>query len=422
MIRGFLDNLGSALLALLLAVMVWVVAITDGNPVQAKAFPSEGVPIQVLNVPDGFVLYESIVQRAMIILRAPSTTWDTLNAGDLVVFVDLAKTEPGIHDVPVQVRCARCPQERASIVRIDPARITVRLEELLEQRLQVLVDVKDRPPQGYTIETTSSNPEYVKVTGPRSQVEQVARVVAPFLTKGAKAEMVQPITVLPIDGQGRTVSNVEISPSTVDVRVVIGELLGYKEVSVRPNIQGSPAPGYYMSNISVSPSTLTVFGMPATSDKAPGVLETEPIDVAGAKVTVLRRVAVIVPDGVTVLGGDPNVLVRVEISAQQGGGSLVIEPTIRGLDAGLTASVSPKTVQVILSGPLPLLQGLKPSDVPVLVDLSGRGPGTYKLAPAVEAPESFKVVSLVPDTVEVVLAVAPTATPSPTPSPTPKKR
>ena len=116
MIRGFLDNLGSALLALLLAVMVWVVAITDGNPVQAKAFPSEGVPIQVLNVPDGFVLYESIVQRAMIILRAPSTTWDTLNAGDLVVFVDLAKTEPGIHDVPVQVRMVLSFMNRLSNV------------------------------------------------------------------------------------------------------------------------------------------------------------------------------------------------------------------------------------------------------------------------------------------------------------------
>jgi len=418
MLRGFLDNLGSALLALLLAIMVWVVAITEGNPVQARAFPSEGVPIQVLNVPEGFVLYEPIVQRATIILRAPSTTWNTLNVEDLVAFVDLAKTEPGIHDVPVQVRCARCPQERASIVRIDPARITVRLEELMEQKLPVLVDVLDRPPQGYTIETTSSNPEYVKVTGPRSQVEQVARVVAPFLLQGAKAEVVQSVTVIPRDGQGRTVSNVEVSPSLVNVRVVIGELFGYKEVPIRPNIQGSPAPGYYMSNISLSPSTLTVFGMPERSDRAPGVLETEPIDVAGAKATISRRVAVIVPGGVTVLGGDPNVQVRIEISAQQGGGSLVIEPTIRGLDAGLTASVSPKTVQVILSGPLPLLQGLKPSDVPVLVDLSGRGPGTYKLAPTVGAPESFKVESLVPDTVEVVIAVVPT----PTPNPTPKKR
>ncbi len=416
MIRSLLDNLGSAVLALLLAVMVWVLAITEGNPVQAKPFPSEGVSIQVLGVPEGLTLFEPVIQRASIILRAPSTTWDTLTSNDVVVFVDLNGLQPGIHDVPVQVRCARCPQERASIVRIDPARITVRLEELMERTLSVQVDVLDRPPQGYTLESTpSAEPALVRVSGPRSQVEQVARVEAPLLLENAKTEVVRPVAVFGRDAKGRPVEKVEIAPSLVTVRAAVGELRGYKEVSVKANYRGSPAAGYYMSNISVTPSTLTVFGMSVLSDKAPGILETEPVEITGATATIERRVAVLLPEGVTVLGGDPNVLVRIEISAQQGGGSLVIEPTVRGVDAGLVATVTPKSVQVILSGPLPVLQDLKPADVPLVVDMGGRGPGTYKIVPTVVAPPMLKVESLVPDAVEVVLTLAPTVTPGPTP-------
>lgn len=416
MLRGLLDNLGSAVLALLLALMVWLLAITDGNPVQARTFPTDGVAIQVVNIPKGLVLFEPVTQRAYITLRAPSKAWDVLNSGDLVASVDLTGLQPGIHDVEVKVSCARCPQERASTIRVDPARVTVRLEELLEKTMPVQVEVLDRPPQGYTLESApTTEPPQVKVSGPRSLVDQVVRVVAPLFLQGAKSSIVRSVTILPRDGQGRLVSNVDVAPNIVNVRASVVELRGYKEVSVKPNIEGTPARGYYTSNISVTPSTLTVYGIPVLSDKAPGVLETEPINVTGAKETIERRVAVILPEGITVLGGDTAVQVRIEISAQQGGGSLVIEPTVRGVDPGLVATVTPRTVQVILSGPLPILEGLKPTDVPVLVDVSGRGPGTYKITPIVAAPPSVKVESVVPDTVEVVLAPEPTPTPGPTP-------
>jgi YbbR domain-containing protein len=85
-----------------------------------------------------------------------------------------------------------------------------------------------------------------------------------------------------------------------------------------------------------------------------------------------------------------------------------------GLPAGMTAQISPATVDVILSGPLPLLDTLTRQDVHVTVDLSGLEAGTHQLVPKVEVLISnVTVESLLPGTVEVILSPGLTPTPKP---------
>ena len=56
---------------------------------------------------------------------------------------------------------------------------------------------------------------------------------------------------------------------------------------------------------------------------------------------------------------------------------------IRGLAPGLVATPSPDTVDVLILGPLPVLDALTPEDVRVVLDLTDFGPGTYQLTPEV---------------------------------------
>jgi len=89
---------------------------------------------------------------------------------------------------------------------------------------------------------------------------------------------------------------------------------------------------------------------------------------------------------------------------------------IVNLGDGLSAQVSPATVDVIVSGPLPLLDTLTRQDVRVTVDLSGLGLGTYQIAAKVDVLISNVVVeSILPNTMEVV--IAPATTPAVTPTP-----
>jgi hypothetical protein len=89
---------------------------------------------------------------------------------------------------------------------------------------------------------------------------------------------------------------------------------------------------------------------------------------------------------------------------------------IIGLPEGLGAQVLPQTIDVIISGPLPVLDALTLQDVIVNVDVTGLEPGTHQLVPNVKVLVSNVLVeSILPGTVEVILFVPGTPTPTPKP-------
>jgi len=91
-----------------------------------------------------------------------------------------------------------------------------------------------------------------------------------------------------------------------------------------------------------------------------------------------------------------------------------------GLTEGLAAQVMPQTVDVIISGPLPVLDALTPQDVIITADVTGLELGTHQLEPKVDVlVDNVLVESILPGTIEVVLSppVTPTITPFPTKKP-----
>jgi len=110
------------------------------------------------------------------------------------------------------------------------------------------------------------------------------------------------------------------------------------------------------------------------------------------------------------------VLVQVGISPIQS--SLPISDKIievEGLQDGWTVQLAPSTVDVILAGPLPLLDTLSPQDVRVIINVSGMEEGTYQLEPEVRILFSeITVESILPSTIEVTLTQGSQETPTPT--------
>ena len=69
-------------------------------------------------------------------------------------------------------------------------------------------------------------------------------------------------------------------------------------------------------------------------------------------------------------------------------------------------------MDVIISGPLPLLNTLTHQDVRITVDVTGLGEGAHQLTPTVQILISnLQVESILPETVEVILSINPTPTP-----------
>jgi YbbR domain-containing protein len=410
MLHRLLNNLGSIILALVLAIVVWVVAANEENPIVEDVFP-EAVPIEIVNQPEGTIIFGDVVDTVQLTLRASQASWDELSVNKFRAQVDLAGLGTGVHDLEVQVTCS---DDSVRIVKKKPEKITVRLEELKEKEVEVKVNILDNPPLGYIARPATAIPSKVKITGPAPMVDQVVTAVVDFFLRNAKDTVERRVDFSLRDAQDNVVGWVTPEPDQVTVEVPIEQRWGYKEVAVRTNWEGQVAPGYRIDNVSVNPSIVTVTGSPGALREIPGYLETAPVDVSNASADVVARMPLVLPEGVSLpLAGSQGVTVTVNVTAIESELTLQSELIIQGLSPGLKATPSPRVVAVTLSGPLPKLDILKPENVQVTLDLFDLPPGTHKVVPTAIAPEGIKVESILPDTIEVEISMAPTPIPTP---------
>ena len=413
MIHRVFNACGSVALAIILAITVWVVATNEQNPSTKKVFP-EDIPVQVLNKAEGLVIFPDIVKSVKVTVRAPQTSRDRLTAEKFEAKIDLEGLSVGRHDVEIQVTCT---DRFVKILEKEPPEVSIRLEEYKEKELAVHARVMDNPPLGYVDRIPLVTPSSAKVSGPASMVDQVNELVAEIYLGGAKETLEQLEDLSARNEDGQVMGWVDIDPPEVEIRVPIEQRLGYKDVSVKPILEGAVADGYRISNISVEPSNTTIFGSPLIIEGIPGSLETAPIDVSEASADVVERVTLTLPQGVTVLG-EQSVLVTISVTAIESSLTLQRELVVQGLQPNLSATPSPDVVDVIISGPVPKLDALKPEDVQVVLDLYELQRGTYKITPDVFVPEGLKVESILPDTIEVEIDFGPSFVPTQTPEPT----
>lgn len=405
--QRLLAHLSSAFLALFLAIMVWVVAVYEDAPPRTD-FLSSPVPIQRLDLAENLVITNPVLTEAKVKVRALSDTWDQLRPSEFEATIDLLGLDSGQHEVPVVVTTLL---EEVAIVEVQPEHITVNLEEIIARSIRVRVNVRDEEtiPTGYQSGLPEVVPEQITIRGPKTTVGRVSEAHAEVSVRDARDTVTEQVAPALLDESGDRVRGLEVTPERVTVQVVVERREGYRDVAVRAVVQGSPASGYWISNISVEPALVTVSGEKALIAELPGFVDTEAIDIEGASNDIIKRVGLDLPVGVLPWGegsGPEGLLVQISIEPQLGGRTVYDIPVeMRGLRLGLQAEPSPISVDVILSGPLPDLQELQPEEVQAILNLVGLGKGTHKVKPIIILPEGvgLQVQSIVPDIVEVAI-------------------
>jgi YbbR domain-containing protein len=405
-------NLRTLLLAFVLALFVWFAALLAADPNEESVFPKP-VPIDVVGLDADMLLIEAKPQETQITLIAPKSIWSRLLANpDLVhAWIDLTGLEEGEHIVPVQAEIKITP---ARIQKVDPGEVSVVLEHSAEQTFPVKIEVTGDVSVGYRKGTPTLEPTKVVVSGSASHVAEVAEVHAALDVSGADSNVSQIVPVRAYDASGSQITNVTITPAVVQVDQPVTLLGGYRNVVVKVVTRAQVADGYWLTNVSVSPPNVTVFSAdPEKVIALPGYVETNPLDLTGLNDDVDIRATLNLPEGVS-LAGEESVLVRLSIAALEGSLPISLPVEIVGLSPEYQATVSPEAVELLLIGPLPILNNLNPAGLRVSVNVSGLEPGVYQVEPVVDLlPSQVKVASMLPQQVEVTISPAPTATITP---------
>jgi len=426
MFRWISENYRTFLWALALSIAVWVAAVTSADPDETRGL-SSAVPIQIVGQDPSLVINGDVPTKVDIILRAPHSVWELIDADPQLVQVimDISGLSSGEHSMPLQIQIKARP---VKIVSVAPSAISLVLERLITQTYNVDLSLTGETAIGYEAGAANLVPVTVVVAGAESQVKKVERVRASANLNGIRENIDQTLPVEVLDADGQKVEGVTVSPETVHVTMPVSQRGGYRDVAVKVLLTGRVASGYRLTDISVFPPVVTVFASdPKLVDALPGVVETQPLELQSAKQDISMRVELNLPEGVSIVG-EQTVLLQAGVTPIESSVTLAGKKIeVVGLGNGLEVRVSPATVDVIVSGPLPLLDTLTRQDVRVTADVTGLETGTHQLAAKVEVLTTDVVVeSILPNTIEVVIGpvgtLALTPTPNQNPKPTPKPK
>jgi YbbR domain-containing protein len=409
-LRKLLNNLSSIILALLLAVAVWIAATLQDDPFIEQTFAN--IPVTAVGKPEGTVYFEGEQARVSVDVRGPQSVLLDLQATDFQATMDLADVPLGESvSVPISVTVE---SEAVRIQAYSPQTQKVHLERVTTVTLPVQIRVEGEPATGYQAGRPTLRPSEVTVSGPEPYVTGIISVTGDISIEGARADVSQRISVAPRNADGTIVAEVDWTPAQVQVGVALQRRVGFKpDVQVVPDLRGDPAPGYRRASVSVAPSTVTLAGSAPILANLPGFIKTEPISITGATEDLSLLAALSVPTNVVVIE-DNRVMVNVEILPVLSSRSMTSTVQVEGLRLGWRATLSPSAVEIIVEGPEILLDELVREDIEVVVNLAGYSLGVHRLDPEVVVPENVSVVSIIPETIEVVIEVVLTPTPTTT--------
>ena len=415
-------NLSTLVLAFILAVIVWGSAVTSADPDESRVF---SIPIEVIGRETSMEILSTLPEQMLLTLFAPRSILDQIenNGVQLRAWIDLTGLEPGTHTIPINYQMP----DDIRPVRVEsaaPQKTDIILEQLVSREIPIQTTILGEPALGYQIDSVAWSDQEVTISGLLSDVNRVALVEASAEIPNANKDVKETIILYPRDEAGFLVSGITLDPAQVTVTQTVKLRGGYRNMVVKVVTTGQVADGYRQTNITVSPPNVMVFSPdPNLLDQLPGYIETTLLDLTDSADDIETVLALNLPEGISIIG-DPNVTVQVGVAAIEDSLRISRNVEIIGIFPELVASVSPDIVEVIIFGPIPILDGLTDVDVRVVVDLTGLGPGIYPITlQVIILPDRIQLQALSPETVQIeivesvqitpTLTITPTVTPSP---------
>lgn len=161
-LRSLVANIALLVLAFILALIIWVNAIRDQDPVRTQFLQ---VPVEIIGQPDNTILQSPTRrQTVQVVFEGPSSTVNSLTDSDFLARVDLGTVPLGTDvSVPIVVEAR---EANVNIQTSSPESLVVNLEELVTQEIPVTLDLRGAVARGHSQGTPLIDPPTITVSGP----------------------------------------------------------------------------------------------------------------------------------------------------------------------------------------------------------------------------------------------------------------
>ncbi|MDD3168353.1 MAG: CdaR family protein [Eubacteriales bacterium] len=347
------------IVSVLVAIVLWAYVIEVTEPVKKQTIPD--VPVQLLNE-------ESLAARGLALSGEASYTVDVeiqakraelskISAGDILAEADLFGYSMGKNYIPVTVTAP----DGVTIISINPIKIDVVIEELVEVAKPIKVSFVGQFEDGIEAGQISTQPSEILVSGAKSEVSAVSYVKAEVATAKLTVEggTIQTKTVA-VNREGDVVQNVRLSSSFVDVTARLSQV---KEVPLTVEITGQVAPIYDVTSLEI-PDSVKIKGSLTALAEITGLTATS-IDISAVSSTSKLPLEIVLPEGVEFASGYESLTVEISIKpvATKQFTYTADEILLEGIDGVSNITITTPQITVTASGSEVVIAGLKKEDL-----------------------------------------------------------
>jgi YbbR domain-containing protein len=176
-----------------------------------------------------------------------------------------------------------------------------------------------------------------------------------------------------------------------------------REVPVKPEVDGEPAPGYEIRRVTVEPASVEVVGPESALRDLAGAV-TEPIELKASAAQIRESVDVVILNSMARLRQPQRAVVTVDIQPVRTERLIGAVPVrMHHLRAGQRAQSNPPNVAVTVRADESALKTVGISSIEASVDLTGLGAGRYSLPVRVAPSRLFGVVRVDPPQVQITI-------------------
>ena len=290
MINKLKNNSKIKIISLLSAMVLWMYVMAIVDPEETKLF--ENIPVTITNKNElnerDLVIYPEQDLTTNIYVTGKLSNLKKVTKDDINVYGQINNPLEGNNEIYLKVSTS----QRVNYDFKNPVMI-VTLEKIISEDKSIKVDITGSGKNNVDNIMLQDNIDKVSVSGPRSLVNKVKRVVGTVKVSGESNNFSQSIKLEPVDANGKVVEGIELEKDSVNVNIT---LLTQKTVPITLKLSDNSESGV---NYTMSQNTVTIKGKKDIVDSINNI-ETQPVKLSEILPGTSKDIYLQVPSGITI--------------------------------------------------------------------------------------------------------------------------
>lgn len=290
MINKLKNNSKIKIISLLSAMVLWMYVMAIVDPEETKLF--ENIPVTITNKNElnerDLVIYPEQDLTTNIYVTGKLSNLKKVTKDDINVYGQINNPLEGNNEIYLKVSTS----QRVNYDFKNPVMI-VTLEKIISEDKSIKVDITGSGKNNVDNIMLQDNIDKVSISGPRSLVNKVKRVVGTVKVNGELNDFSQSIKLEPVDAKGKVVEGIELEKDSVNVNIT---LLTQKTVPITLKLSDN-SESYV--NYTMSQNTVTIKGKKDIVDSINDI-ETQPVKLSEISPGTSKDIYLQVPSGITI--------------------------------------------------------------------------------------------------------------------------